>query len=318
MATKTKPPPKAKAKGKPSGDDLPKGKLADFPIEMLKFEPELQARVGDASLPVGGLFSYHVEDLRAAIRRGEKLPPVQVWAVPGRGNLVTDGHHSTEAYRLEGRKKIPCEVHEGSWLDAVKAAAQANAQHRALKRTGDDKRRAVKSLLTALREAGESWTNARVAKWVRVSDDLVGSVLLRMAPDHNGPAPTAKLGADGKVYKADVGAKKAKVTGKTPETPETPKPEAEKPAEKTADPSLTMGADKTPAPAPVPVTSQSPAVFDFPAFETHVGVIERDIDKAAGAYNAKLSKRADGLRRLLREFKAEFTGWVDDLKGPKS
>lgn len=296
----SKPAKKKPAPKRPPDDEQPKGVLKDFPIDMLKFEPALQARVGDASTPIGGLYSYHVEDLRGAVRRKESLPPVQVWIVPGRGNLVTDGHHTTEAYRLEGRKTVPAETHEGTWLDAVKAASAANAQHKALKRTNEDKRRAVLNLLTALKEAKETWSNGRVAKWCQVGDDLVAALVLRtqaVAPDSAAP----KKGSDGREYKASVGKGKKEKKGKpsaivAPPVATDPEPVAPK-------------AEPTTAPAEVP----SARVFDFPAFEGRVGAVYRDIDAVGLMFGLNHAPRTEGIRRLLREFKAEFQEWYNEL-----
>lgn len=278
--------PKAKAKPAPKKGPPapPKGKLQDFPIDMLKFEPELQPREGDGSTPIGGLFGYHIADLRAAIRRKEVLPPIKVWIVGGKGNLVTDGHHTTEAYRQEGYKTIPAEVFEGSWLEAVAAANGANEEHKALKRSHADKRRAVSNMLKVLRETGESWSNARIAAACKVSDDLVGNMMMRE------PAPVVvnddtgtRVGVDGRKYKA----------------PGTKKKKADKPTEEPT--------DDTPTPTPV-------AAFDFHGFETHAGVVLRDIDALAKIHGVLNTPRTEGMRRLYREFHQEFTQWHTELE----
>lgn len=286
--------PKVKAAAKHPADSIPKGKLQDFPIDMLKFEPELQPRKGDATSPIGGLFAYHVNDLREAIKHKEPLPPVQVWIVAGRGNLVTDGHHTTEAYRQEGKKTVPAEVREGTWLDAVAAASQANSQHKALKRTNEDKRQAVRNLLTALREAKVAWSNSRVAKWCSVGDDLVAAMLLRQPPPSEtkveGGEEVKKLGVDGRAYKGSAGKKKTKRKGTTAE-----------PAE---EPVIALAVVTPPVPQ---------GVFDFHAFESHAGVVMRDIDALAKVYSVLNTPRTEGMRRLYREFHQEFTQWHKEL-----
>jgi hypothetical protein len=57
-----------------------------------------------------------------------------------------DGHHTLAAYRLAGRKTIPARLTSGTKDDAILYAAGANATH-GLRRTQDDKRKAVLTLL---------------------------------------------------------------------------------------------------------------------------------------------------------------------------
>lgn len=291
-----KPPPKkapvAKVAAKPgkvkfnmpTATSSPKGKLQDFPINMVRFHVGMQARRGDASTPVGGLYADHVADLRAAIRGGAKLPPVQIWSVPGEGNLVADGHHTVEAARQEGLKIVPAEVHEGTILQAILAATGANPHAGApLKMTNEEKRSAVTMTLLALRQHGESWTNARIAQHCHVGDDLVAACIMRLPADQSSETTTGpKVGKDGKKYKAGKGPKVKK-------------------------------AEKEPAPATKAVAASPATVavknFDLKEFEGKVGGLDRDIDNLGRLYGAIQTVEHDALRRLLREFKAEFLAW---------
>lgn len=292
-AVKKKPAPK-----KGESEPRPKGKPQDFRIDMVKFERELQPRQGDGSSPIGGLFAFHVEDLRRAIRAGEDLPRARIWSVAGRGNLAADGHHTIEAYRLEGRKTFPAEVFEGSWLDAVKDASQANAQHLALKRTHEDKRNAVTNLLNALAEAGEDWSNMRVAQWCKVSDDLVKAVRVRIPqvpekePEDGKPSePAKRVGRDGKSYSAK----------KKPKTKAEPAPVAT---------AARVGLfDRPAAGEPAKVNPE----YDLNHFDSLWGGLLREVDNLGRQYSAIQGSRPDGLRKLAAEFKDDFHQWHKEL-----
>lgn len=297
-----KPPPKkapvAKVAAKPGKVKFnmptvtsgPKGKLQDFPINMVRFHVGMQARKGDASTPVGGLYADHVADLRAAIRGGAKLPPVQIWSVPGEGNLVADGHHTVEAARQEGLKTVSAEVHEGTILQAILAATGANPHAGApLKMTNEEKRSAVTMTLLALRQHGESWTNARIAQHCHVGDDLVAACIMRLPADQSSETTTGpKVGKDGKNYKAGKGPK-AKKTGKELVITK---------SDGTSTTEQFGGSVKLAA-----------KMFDLKDFESKVGVLDRDIDNLGRLYGAIQTVEHDALRRLLREFKAEFLAW---------
>ena len=50
-----------------------------------------------------------VNAIRAALRAGETVPPIEVSGSKGFG-LVFDGHHRLAAYKAEGIKNIPVNV----------------------------------------------------------------------------------------------------------------------------------------------------------------------------------------------------------------
>src|SRR5215218_1955581 len=90
----------------------------------------------------------HVADLVEAIERGDKLPPLVVYHDQTAGKYwLSEGFHRHAAYRKAGRKGARCEVRIGDRKAARVNAAGSNREHRALKRTNADKRRAVDILL---------------------------------------------------------------------------------------------------------------------------------------------------------------------------
>ena len=141
-------------------------KPTELAISDILVSPELQMRAG-------GLVADHVEDLRAAIKAGKKLPPIKLMEVEGRGKCLYDGHHSLDAYTAEKWKKVPVIVKDGTWEEAILAAAASNLHEQApLKRTTRDKQRAVRVVL----KVNPKWTARQVADHVHVSHTMVNGI----------------------------------------------------------------------------------------------------------------------------------------------
>ncbi|HEX7379724.1 MAG TPA: hypothetical protein VF278_21550 [Pirellulales bacterium] len=133
------------------------------------------------------------------MREGAVFPPVIV-VYDQKDYWLADGFH-----RLHARLQLPseqptidCQVHEGSLRDAILLAVQANATH-GLRRTNQDKRRAVETIL-----ADEEWSQKStrwVAKTCGVGQGLVEDVR-RQLPDSGswpeGGCFSGRLGQDGK------------------------------------------------------------------------------------------------------------------------
>lgn len=159
----------------------------------------------------------HIEDMREAIRRKEKLPRIRVMQVEGAGHFLTDGHHTLEAHKLEEKTLIEAEVFTGTWEDALEAAATANQKHLGLKRTHATKEWATKLALLVHAD----WTDSRLAKLVGVSDKTVA----KMRPLVKGAdAPTHRVSATGKMVPAAIKSPRVKL-GETNGKVETPNAE---------------------------------------------------------------------------------------------
>src|SRR4051794_18625155 len=74
-----------------------------------------------------------------------RLSPVTVYD-DGERYWLVDGFHRIAAAAILGHDTIACDVRPGTLRDAVAHAVGANAAH-GLRRTNDDKRRAVETLL---------------------------------------------------------------------------------------------------------------------------------------------------------------------------
>ncbi len=104
-----------------------------------------------------------------AMERGVEFPPVQVM-YDGSDYWLFDGFHRLEASCELGRDSVKAQVHQGTHEDAQWASLAANKAH-GLRRTREDKRRAIKK---ALRGWGTEVSNNAIARHVGCSDATVG------------------------------------------------------------------------------------------------------------------------------------------------
>lgn len=298
---KKKPEPKA-------GPPQTKGVEKDFPIDMI-LRDHMAYQMRDPSAPgmKAGVVAFHVEDIRQAVKARQPVQRVRVWTVAGKGNVLTNGFHTVEAYALEGRKTVPALVFEGEEWQAKLDATQANKDHDAgpLKRTNDDKRRAVLETLLLDREKGLRWSNNKIAEHTGTSGDLVATMRMRL-PKLEGEEKKT-VGRDGKERKNP-----------------TPKKTAPKPAaaptiaseEKDADGfPLTYTDPPKPAEAtPTPTATLAPSQrFDTKRFDADWGATYREIDILGNAFGVNHVPRIENLRRLCREFRDEFGAVLADL-----
>lgn len=100
------------------------------------------------------------------------FPPVIVYN-DGRDYWLADGFHRLEAWRRIGRTEIPTEIRQGDRRRAILHSVAANSAH-GLRRTNEDKRRAVLTLLED--EEWGQWSNREIARRCGVSDHLVAEV----------------------------------------------------------------------------------------------------------------------------------------------
>lgn len=106
------------------------------------------------------------------------LPPVDSYNVNG-DQILSDGFHRLEGYKLANMPVIPSEVRDGTFRDALLHAIGANSTH-GLPRSNADKRKAVETLLQD--EEWRKWSNAEIARAARVSKDFVRTIRAMVAP----------------------------------------------------------------------------------------------------------------------------------------
>lgn len=152
-----------------------------------------------------------VEEYAAVIEAGGDLPPVVVFD-DGTHLWLADGFHRLDAYLLAGKPEMPAEIKRGTKRDALLYAAGANHDH-GLRRSNEDKRRAIRMLLEDEEWAGRS--NAWISQICKVSDHTVASVReestsqtrgCHQKTEENGPKSyfdhVNRLGKDGREHPA--------------------------------------------------------------------------------------------------------------------
>lgn len=110
-----------------------------------------------------------VEEYAEGMKNGGKFPPIDVFQING-GYILVDGYHRFLAAQSAGVKKILCEVHEGDMRAAILFACHVNSTH-GLRRTNDDKKRAIERLLKD--SEWSQWSNNKIAEICYVSPELV-------------------------------------------------------------------------------------------------------------------------------------------------
>lgn len=129
-----------------------------------------------------------VAEYAEVMRQPETVfPPVVVY-FDGKEYWLADGFHRVEAWREIGRVEIPADVRQGDRRQAVLHSCAANAAH-GLRRTNDDKRRAVMTLLED--DEWSKWSDREIARRCGVTHPFVSK--LRNGEGGNGyhPEPVA-------------------------------------------------------------------------------------------------------------------------------
>lgn len=113
-----------------------------------------------------------IEEYAEALRARCEFPPVVVF-FDGTSYWLASGFHRLHAHRKAGRKFIRADVRKGGKRDAVLFAVGTNVNH-GMRRTNEDKRRAVLILLTDP-EWGR-WSAREISRRCGVSPALVDRV----------------------------------------------------------------------------------------------------------------------------------------------
>jgi len=132
-------------------------------LDDLKADPRCQAR---ESMNQEALSEY-----QAGYEAGDTLPPIDVFDVDGEP-VIVDGFHRFEAARRAGVLTLAVRiVGKGTMIEAQWHALASNQKH-GLRRTREDKRRAVELAL----ELDPDRSNREIARHLGVSDPFVGKM----------------------------------------------------------------------------------------------------------------------------------------------
>lgn len=138
--------------------------IETLPLGQIMVDPRLQPRAK-------GNDAATVAEYAEAYRRGEKLPEGVVVHTSKGWYFLAEGFQRFEGAKQAGLETLPFEVVKGEYIDAKLIAAGSNKGH-GLKRTNEDKRRAVQFAL----EARTEWTNEEVANHVGVGQEMVADI----------------------------------------------------------------------------------------------------------------------------------------------
>lgn len=156
-----------------------------------------------------GVADSYAEDMEA----GATFPPVVVF-YDGTDYWLADGFHRVFAAKKIGQEAIDADVRQGTLEDAQWFSYSVNQAH-GLRRSNEDKRRAVEAALKHPRSAGMS--NRELATYIGVSFEYIGRVQKDLTIDQSIVRTNARTGRDGRtINTSNIGKKKPKPKPTTP------------------------------------------------------------------------------------------------------
>lgn len=158
-----------------------------------------QIRVDGATQPRAFLDFATVDDYTDLMQAGVKFPAVEVF-FDGSDYWCADGFHRHRAARQCELIEIECNIHQGTLEDAQWFSFAANKSH-GLRRTNDDKQRAVKAALAHPKSAGLS--DHQIAKHVGVDVKTVGNWRVKLSMEIP-QIESRTVTRNGTTYKQDV------------------------------------------------------------------------------------------------------------------
>lgn len=123
-----------------------------------------------------------------------RLPPLTLFNIEDQLTLV-DGFHRFTAALNKGLEKLPAEIHEGGYTDALDFAAGANLWH-GVPPTRAERRRMVELKLKMHHEMSDRALSDQLS----VSREFISKIRKSLIEAQEIPSATTRVGADGKIY----------------------------------------------------------------------------------------------------------------------
>jgi len=147
-----------------------------------------------------------IDDYAEEMRQGAVFPDVTVF-FDGSDYWLADGFHRVHAARRAGKGAINADVRQGTRRDAVLYSVGVNSEH-GLRRTNDDKRRAVTTLLQD--DEWRRWSDNEIARRCKVSPSTVGKYrqefsLSKSNSENNQRTYTTKHGTPATMETSNIG-----------------------------------------------------------------------------------------------------------------
>jgi transposase-like protein len=163
--------------------------VVSMPIEQIRLDGGTQPRTA--------LDFAAIDDYAEAMAAGVKFPPVVVFH-DGEHYWLADGFHRVKAAFASGLDAIDCELRQGTLEDAQWYSFSANKTN-GLRRTNEDKQRAVKSAL--LHARATSLSNSAIARHVGVDEATVRNWRAKLAASSEIPKmDTRTVSRQGRTY----------------------------------------------------------------------------------------------------------------------
>lgn len=153
-----------------------------------------------------------VTEYADALREGVKLPAVTVF-FDGSAHWLADGFHRYFAHKNARKASINVDIREGSKRDAVLYSVGANSTH-GLRRTNEDKRRAVKTMLDDAEWS--QWPDREIARQCGVGHPLVAALRNPEVAAKQKAAKAAKVESDSSNTPVDNSAEVESVIAHSP------------------------------------------------------------------------------------------------------
>lgn len=163
-------------------------------------------RIDGGTQPRAQLNESAVAEYAEAMTEGVSLPAVTVF-FDGSEYWLADGFHRYHGHKRIGALKIATDVINGTRRDAVLHSVGANATH-GLRRTNEDKRRAVETLLHDAEWA--KWSDREIARKCGVSHDFANRIRKESLSSNDSERPaertyTTKHGTTATMQTAGIG-----------------------------------------------------------------------------------------------------------------
>jgi hypothetical protein len=159
-----------------------------------EFLPIASIRLDGGTQPRAAIDFEVVFDYMDAMADGAQFPPVVVFH-DGANYWLADGFHRVKAAEQAGKEEIECELHQGTQEDAQWYSFSANKTN-GLRRTNDDKHRAVQAALKHPKGAGQS--DSQIAHHVGVDHKTVAAWRVKLESTWEIPKSAKRTGRDGR------------------------------------------------------------------------------------------------------------------------
>ena len=161
-----------------------------------------QIKLDQRAQPRAALNTDLTAEYADAMKAGAQFPPLTVFH-DGKAYWLADGFHRHYAATSIGARDIACIVKSGGLRDAILHSCQVNSAH-GLRRSDEDKRRAVKVLLADHEWA--SWSDREIARRCQVSHEFVRKLRpLTVNVDSEEPQNSGKVAAGDRTFRSKHG-----------------------------------------------------------------------------------------------------------------